>query len=716
MSFSKKVLVGLTAGIATGIFFGELVSPLRFAAEGFVKLLQMTVLPYVFLSIVTSVGSLEMDVVRRLGLRAGAVIATLWVVALSFAFLMPLAFPPLETASFFSTSLVERRPPFNLLDLYIPANPFHALANNIVPAVVLFSFLLGVSLIAVPGKKRLLDPLTVAMEGIGRATRMIVRLTPYGVFAIAANAAGTLSFAQVGRIQVYLVAYGVLALILAFVALPGLVAALTGIPAREMFSENRDAIMTAVVAGDLFIVLPSLIESCGRILARYQPKQAATESHVLPEVIVPVSFNFPHTGKLLSLSFILFAGWLSDARVPVGEYPRLAVTGMLTFFGSLNAAIPFLLDTFRVPADTFQLFLATSVINARLGTLIAVVHTITVALLGSAAITGMIQFNAARLLRYLLVLGTLAFVAIGGVRLMFTRLLPVSFDGASLINRMQPLHPHFAVEVLRDPAQQAVPQRDGPSVTRNVLARGTLRVGFFPNRIPYAFIGGNGQLTGLEVELAYSLANDLGVVPQFMEIPSSELARAMDSGRCDIIMSGALVSPRRELDTLFSRSYLDETMGFVVLDHRREEFLEWSEIREHPGLRLAVPNLPYYIALVHDRLPQAQITGVDPDSFELDEKAPFDAYVLPAERGSTRTLLHPKFTVVVPEPGLLKAPLAYPLARHDREWAEVVNSWIELRQKDGTFDALYRHWVLGERSHSRTPRWSVIRNLLHWVA
>ena len=30
-------------------------------------------------------------------------------------------------------------------------------------------------------------------------------------------------------------------------------------------------------------------------------------------MIVPTSFNFPHTVKLLSISFILFAGWFADA-------------------------------------------------------------------------------------------------------------------------------------------------------------------------------------------------------------------------------------------------------------------------------------------------------------------------------------------------------------------------------------------------------------------
>ena len=57
MSFSTRILVWLVAGVATGLFFGELVAPLGVLATGFVKLLQMTVLPYVTISIVTSLAS-----------------------------------------------------------------------------------------------------------------------------------------------------------------------------------------------------------------------------------------------------------------------------------------------------------------------------------------------------------------------------------------------------------------------------------------------------------------------------------------------------------------------------------------------------------------------------------------------------------------------------------------------------------------------------------
>lgn len=203
MSSSTKILVGLASGAFVGLFLGEHAGVFKVVADGFVKLLQMMVLPYITISIISSLGTLGYDQVKTLGLRAGAVVIGLWCFALIFAFLMPLAFPETEMASFFSTTLVERRPLFNFVDLFIPSNPFYSLANNIVPAVVLFSVFIGVALVGVEHERALLDVFAVTKEALSKATKFVVSLTPYGIFAIAANTAGTLNLEQLARIQVF---------------------------------------------------------------------------------------------------------------------------------------------------------------------------------------------------------------------------------------------------------------------------------------------------------------------------------------------------------------------------------------------------------------------------------------------------------------------------------------------------------------------------------
>ena len=713
MSFSNRILVGLASGVAVGLFFGESAGVLEWAADGFVKLLQVTVLPYVLVSIVGSLGRLRYEDARALGIKTGAVLLGLWAVALVFTFLMPFAFPNVQSATFFSTSLIEERAPFNFVDLYIPSNPFYSLANNIVPAVVLFSALLGVALIGVERKDVVLDVLSVFGEALLRATRFVTRLTPYGLFAIAANAAGTLSIDQLGRLQVYLIVYVLVSLLFSLWVLPGLIAAVTPIRVRDLLSVTRDVLLTAFATANLFIVLPVLIEASNTLLQRATP--ADVRATKLPDVIVPAAFNLPHSGKLLSLSFILFAGWFADAAVRFSDYPRLAVTGVVTFFGSLNVAVPFLLDLFKIPTDTFQLFLASGVVNSHFGTLVAAMHTLAVALIGSCAITGHFHWRPRELARYALITAAATIVVIGGTRLLFAGVLDQGYTKDKVLANMHLLTTRTAAVVQRE--RSAVPPPvPGAGELETIRARGVLRVGYLPESLPFSFFNERNELVGLDIELAHHLAGELGVRLELVPTTRDQVENDLAAGYCNLVMSGFPVTTGLASRMTMSNAYLDETLAFIVPDAARDRFATWDSIKAMGPITLAVPNLPYYIDKLHGLLPQATLTPITNLGETLRALPPGIAgVVLPAERGSAWTLMYPALSAVVPAPGIVKVPLAYPIARHDQAFVEFINLWIDLKKKDGTIDTLYRYWVLGQNDTVKTRRWSIVRDVLHWV-
>ena len=343
MGLSGRIFVGLIAGICTGVFFGELVADLKLVGDIFVKLLQITVLPYIVVSLIAGFGRMHMQQARRLAVRGGAVLLLIWLLALLMVFFAAQAFPDLEAAAFFgSSNAVEHQSP-DFFELYLPANIFYSLSHNLVPAVVLFSILVGVALISVEDKQSVLpifDGLTVAMARINGA---IVQLTPYGIFAIAAAAAGTMTIEEVGRVQVYLVTYISLALFITFWVFPGLVAAISEISYREVLRTFRDPLVTAFATGNQFVVLPLIAENCKELLQRHGLRSDETDSAV--DIIVPVSFNFPSLGKLLVLLFVLFAAWFTDADLSIGEQFSLAFNGLVQLVwqhqcrGALPAAI-----------------------------------------------------------------------------------------------------------------------------------------------------------------------------------------------------------------------------------------------------------------------------------------------------------------------------------------------------------------------------------------
>ena len=46
---------------------------------------------------------------------------------------------------------------------------------------------------------------------------------------------------------------------------------------------------------------------------------------------------------------------------------------------------------------------------------------------------------------------------------------------------------------------------------------------------------------------------------------------------------------------------------------------------------------------------------------------------------------------------------------------DFINLWIELKKKDKTITRLYDYWILGKHAVPEPPRWSVLRNVLHWM-
>ena len=69
LNLSAQILLGLVLGIAVGLFFGEIVADLKLFGDIFVALLQMTVLPYIMVSLVGGLGRMDPALGRRLAWR-----------------------------------------------------------------------------------------------------------------------------------------------------------------------------------------------------------------------------------------------------------------------------------------------------------------------------------------------------------------------------------------------------------------------------------------------------------------------------------------------------------------------------------------------------------------------------------------------------------------------------------------------------------------------
>jgi len=715
LSLSAKIIIGMVLGFAVGIFFGEHCAFLQIIGDAFIKLLQITILPYITVSMILGIGGLTTSQAKLMAKKAGLLLLLFWGISFVMVLLLPLSFPEWESAAFFSSSIIETPEKVDFLSLYIPSNPFYSLANNVVPAVVLFSILMGIALMAMENKDAFLQALSTASQALIRMTNLIVSLTPIGVFAITAAAAGTMTVEEFGRLQVYLVSFNIAAIFLTFWILPMLVTPFTPFKYRDIIRLSRDALVTAFTTGNLFIVLTVLTENCKQLFETYDLKEEKTDSYV--DVIVPISFNFPNTGKLLMLMFILFAAWFSGSTLSPMQYPTFVFAGLLSFFGGVDIAMPFMLDLMRIPADMYQLYVVTGIINGRFATLLAAMNLIIFTLMATASLTGVMTVSKKKLASYVLITLLLTAGLIGATRGYFSFAVKNVYEKDQVIANMHSQVFPTPREVHKEIRKDLKPVDLSKSALQRIRESGILRVGYNPENVPFTYFSKIGELVGFDVDMAQLLAGELKVKLEFFPVGLDTMEKQLQSGQIDLVMSGVGVTTPRLEKMVFSDPYMEATISFIVLDHRRSEFVTNTAIKNIPKLKIGIPyTLEYFSDKIKTYLPQAEIVEITSirDFFETNEHQ-IDALLMHAEGGSAWSLLYPKFQPVVPVPDVAKIPMAYPVAGRDREFAEFLSQWIKLKKNGIEYPMLYNHWILGQDAVPSKPRWSIIRDVLKWV-
>jgi Na+/H+-dicarboxylate symporter/ABC-type amino acid transport substrate-binding protein len=726
LSLGGQVLVGLVFGLAVGLFFGEKAGVLGIVGDAFIMLLQVTVIPYIMVSLITALGQLTLADAKALGLKAGSVLLVLWSVGLAVVLLTPLAFPNWPSASFFSASQVEETKPVDFLQLYIPANPFFAMANAVVPAIVVFSILIGLALTSVEKKKALLDPLAVVGDALMRVTGLVGVLAPCGIFALTAKAAGTIDLEELDRLQVYVVTYVAIALILSLWFLPVLVTMLTPLRYGRLMKTFRGPLITAFATGSVLIVLPllaaeskQLIEGREEIRGQLDENQARSSI----DVLIPTAYNFPNLGLVLALMFVLFAGWYIGASVPVSQYPLLSIAGLASLFGGSVLAIPYLLDLLQLPQDLFKLFVTVDVLGSRFGTLLAAIHIVAIALIGAFALQGRARPRFWPLVRFTGISVVLFAVTLLGIRAFYTYALVAPYTKDQALKGLHLLvNPQPAKVYLDAPPLEKTEGKE-PASLAEIKERGVLRVCYSPDDYPSAFLNSEDppQLVGFDIEMAHRFAGSLDLPIEFLPAATMvDAEKRLMAGGCDIWMAGKMISANNAERFLMTAPIYKSSVGFIVRDHLRDRFRSWDQVRRLGGsFRLGVVDAPGAMALAKTLVPEAALMPIQDTKEQarlLASGAPeVDAIADFSEEGAAWTLLYPQFTLVAPKPTVF-LPVGYAVAAGNDRLLNVFNAWLLAEQSKGSIDALYKYWMLGEAVDTqKPPRWSVIRDVLHWV-
>jgi polar amino acid transport system substrate-binding protein len=223
----------------------------------------------------------------------------------------------------------------------------------------------------------------------------------------------------------------------------------------------------------------------------------------------------------------------------------------------------------------------------------------------------------------------------------------------------------------------------------------TLRVGTSAGYPPLTFKQ-DGTFTGMEMELAQAVGQQLHRRVTVVELPFDQLIAALNADKIDVIMSGLSITDERSRQVLFTEPYLQiGQMGLI----RSDDLLLWSQPQTlfTKGRKVGVKRGTTGEQFAREQLPGAAITA-----FESIDAAT-DALVA----GKIDIFIHDAPTVwrltastATQQAGLMglyrpltEEYLAWAVRQQDKELASKLNQALDALRQNGTLKRLEGKWI-----------------------
>jgi Na+/H+-dicarboxylate symporter/ABC-type amino acid transport substrate-binding protein len=711
LSLTTRILIGAFSGIFLGLFFGDKVAWMSVLGDVFIGLLQMTVLPYIMFSLMVNIGRLSLESGIRLIKYSIIFLLLLLGLGLIYLMILPLAFPLWESGSFYDMNFIKEAIPLDFVKLYIPSNPFESMSNSVVPAIVLFSIFIGLGLMKLPNKETLLKPLDVVIAALNEINKMIVKVTPIGIFFIAAGIISELSWADLSRLQAYLLIYLIATLLFTFIVLPFLISIFTPYSSKTVFKITKSTLITIFATGKIIVVFPQLIENVKEIIASEKGLGKEVESEV--DILMPLAYPFPNLGTFMIFIFVPFAAWFTGNALSWSDYPTFLGSTFLSSFVAPITGLPFSLDLLNIPAESFQLFVVSTVLTDRIRVVLGAFHLITLTILAISASVGILKFKKSKFFVALIVMVVSLFISVLGLRFLLKESIKNIPTNKERIDSFELISPKQESVELEFPAKNPTIKRRNENTLARIKRRGKIRIGLYENTMPFVFKNSKDNLVGYSVDLAYQLASDLGVGIEFVPVSRGKLETQLKKDYFDIVMSDIFISSSYAELVGLSKTYQDVSLALIVPKNQKE-FDTFDNL-----IKLDTFNISYFVRReiaekYLSNFPNGgaiEIKEFDEFFIQKNDSLKIDAHLTSAERASVLTIYYPEYKAVNPLPFHIKNGLVFPIA-NDEVWKRYIDNWIDYRTADGTIESIYNQWILGQRFNKKEYSWSIYEDVL----
>lgn len=222
-----------------------------------------------------------------------------------------------------------------------------------------------------------------------------------------------------------------------------------------------------------------------------------------------------------------------------------------------------------------------------------------------------------------------------------------------------------------------------------IQKRGKLIVGIKDNLPPLGFRDRNGNLAGLEIELARELARELNIPIEFVPLKNRDRLSALANNQVDLAIAQITVTTNRTRLVDFSLPYYtDSTIAIAKQGNTRQDL--------NQAIAIAVLKNSASIAVIQSQFPKAAIIGAN--SYE-DGLAALQAGKVKAFVGDRSSLTqwlkeHPEYEIIGQPLAVHSLAIALPRGLQHLNLRDRVFAVVEKWRKSSWLTDRVKYWGL----------------------
>jgi Na+/H+-dicarboxylate symporter len=331
----QQIVTGLVLGVLVGMTFGKDALNLAPLGQLFLNAIKMLIVPLVFVSLVAGITSMrDTSKLGRISAKTIAIYMVTTAFAVSIGLLFGGLFSPgegLDMVAAEAASAAQAPALIDTLVAMVPSNPVNAFAQGNVLQIIVFAIGLGVSMNLIGEKAEPAIKLFNSLaETLYKLTDLVMRLAPYGVFALIAGVVGShgaevlLPLAEVIGV-IYLAS-----IVHVLLVYGGLLSLLARLNPLRFFQGILDALVVAFSTSSSSGTLPVSIECARKNLG---------VSEGVAGFVLPVGATINMDGTAIYQGVLaLFIAQAFGIDLNAGQYLMIILTATLASIGT--AGVP----------------------------------------------------------------------------------------------------------------------------------------------------------------------------------------------------------------------------------------------------------------------------------------------------------------------------------------------------------------------------------------